>query len=421
MPQTHTPDSNTRDILVENLPGARRQLRVAVVTETFPPEINGVSLTLSRLVDGLRARGHDLSIIRPAQPADVGGAGRGAEDLLTRGMPIPRYPGLRMGMPAKRRLIRHWSIQRPDVVHVATEGPLGWSALNAALQLRLPVTTDFRTNFHTYTEHYGIGWLQRPIAAYLRKFHNRAHCTTVPTEALRSELAAMNFQRLVVLPRGVDTRAFSPAHRSEALRASWGAGPEDLVVAVVGRLAPEKNLLLLLQAWQALRQIHPQTRLLLVGDGPQRAELQAACPEAIFAGSRRGEDLSAHYASADLFAFPSQSETFGNVVLEALASGLPCVCFDHAAAGHLLREGQGGLLVDPALPQGFASALHALATDPDRRQAMAQAARALALREDWDGIVARFEGLLYEAQGEGQAAGIGNLGESGEVLPLAGG
>jgi len=409
------------DIEIEELRPRYQALRLAFVTETYPPEVNGVALTLQKLVMELQGRGHALQLIRPRQPGESRDAQSNPSELLTRGIPIPRYPNLRMGLPSKRALVRLWSRQRPDSVHVATEGPLGWSALNAALQLRLPVTTDFRTNFHTYTEHYGIGWLQRPIAAYLRKFHNRAHCTTVPTEALRSELAAMNFQRLVVLPRGVDTRAFSPAHRSEALRASWGAGPEDLVVAVVGRLAPEKNLLLLLQAWQALRQIHPQTRLLLVGDGPQRAELQAACPEAIFAGSRRGEDLSAHYASADLFAFPSQSETFGNVVLEALASGLPCVCFDHAAAGHLLREGQGGLLVDPALPQGFASALHALATDPDRRQAMAQAARALALREDWDGIVARFEGLLYEAQGEGQAAGIGNLGESGEVLPLAGG
>lgn len=420
MPSQQSLEIPPRDILVESLPGTRRSLRVAVVTETFPPEINGVSITLARMVEGLRARGHELTIIRPAQPADALTPQAGFEQLLTRGVPIPRYPGLRMGMPAKRRLIRHWALHRPDVVHVATEGPLGWSALNAAVQLRLPVTTDFRTNFHTYTAHYGIGWLQRPIAAYLRKFHNRAHCTTVPTEALRAELDAMNFQRLEVLPRGVDTRAFSPAHRSEALRARWGAGPDDLVVAVVGRLAPEKNLPLLLEAWQALRRHQPRARLLLVGDGPQRAELQSACPEAIFAGTRRDDDLAAHYASADLFAFPSQSETFGNVVLEALASGLPCVCFDHAAAGHLLRGGEAGVLVDPGRPQDFGAALHLLALDARRRQAMAQAARALAQRENWEGIVGRFEALLFKALGA-QPMGVGNLAESGRVVPLPGG
>lgn len=419
MPQTDTPISLAEDILVESLPVTRQSLRVAVVTETFPPEINGVSLTLARLVEGLRARGHALSVIRPAQAADAGALHAGLEQVLTRGVPIPRYPGLRMGMPAKRRLIRHWSLQRPDVVHIATEGPLGWSALNAAAHLQLPVTTDFRTNFHTYSAHYGIGWLERPITAYLRKFHNRAHCTTVPTETLRAALDAMRFQRLVVLPRGVDTQAFSPAHRSEALRAQWGVAPQDLVVAVVGRLAPEKNLHLLLQAWQAVRQSRPDARLVLVGDGPQRAELQAACPDAIFAGTRRGEDLAAHYASADLFAFPSLSETFGNVVLEALASGLPCVCFDHAAAGHLLRDGQAGTLVDPSRPEDFATALQLLALGTPRRQAMVQAARSLALREGWDRIVARFEGLLLDAL-EAQGAGLGNFAAGSRVVPLAG-
>ncbi len=423
------------EILVESLPAARRGLRVSVVTETFPPEINGVSITLARMVEGLRGRGHDLEIIRPAQAVDqpanqsanqsgepsvqAGAAGKGREDLLTRGVPIPRYPGLRMGMPAKRRLIRHWSLHRPDVVHVATEGPLGWSALHAAIHLRLPVTSDFRTNFHTYTGHYGIGWLQRPITAYLRKFHNRAHFTTVPTEALRLELEAMNFQRLVVLPRGVDTHTFSPDFRSQALRASWGVAEDDLVVAVVGRLAPEKNLRLLVEAWQSLRQVHSRTRLLLVGDGPQRAELQAACPGAIFAGARRGEDLAAHYASADLFAFPSLSETFGNVVLEALSSGLPCICFDHAAAGLLLRDGQAGVLVNPQRPAAFATALRDLALDPDRRRAMARAARELALREGWDGIVGRFEALLERARGDGPQASLGNLAADGLVVPLA--
>lgn len=418
MVSQETPDKLPQDILVESLPASHRNLRVAIVTETFPPEINGVAITLARVVEGLRALGHNLEIIRPAQAVDSQASRQHFEGLLTQGVPIPRYPGLRMGMPAKRRLIRHWSLRRPDVVHVATEGPLGWSALNAALQLRLPVTSDFRTNFQTYSSHYGIGWLQRPITAYLRKFHNRANFTTVPTEALRKDLEAMNFQRLVVVPRGVDTERFSPSLRSDALRAEWGVGPGDLVVTVVGRLAAEKNLPLLLKAWPALRQAQPRARLLLVGDGPQRRELETACPDAIFAGIRRGEDLAAHYASADLFAFPSQSETFGNVVLEALASGLPCVCFDHAAAGHLLQDGQAGVLVSPERPQDFAAALHALALDRPRRLLMADAARQLALRESWSGVVTRFEQLLLQAQGGAAGDRIANLADNDRVVPL---
>jgi glycosyltransferase involved in cell wall biosynthesis len=407
-----------QDILVESLNGPRRRLRLAVVTETFPPEINGVSLTLSRMVDGLRALGHELEIIRPAQPSDEQLPLPPFDQLLTKGVAIPRYPGLRMGMPAKRRLVRHWAMQRPDVVHVATEGPLGWSAVNAALQLRLPVTSDFRTNFHTYAAHYGVGWLQRPITAYLRKFHNRCVFTTVPTDVLREELRAMGFLRLAVVPRGVDTRAFSPAHRDPSLRARWGVGPDDLVIAAVGRLAPEKNLPLLLQAWQSLRRVQPRTRLLLVGDGPQRRELEAACPDAIFAGSRRGDDLAAHYASADLFAFPSLSETFGNVVLEALACGLPCVSFDHAAAGQLMQHGRGGILVDPRRPEDFGIALQTLALDTPRRQALAIEARQVALAESWDGVIARFEGLLRQAHGAPQGDHVGNLAEDGRVSPL---
>ncbi len=407
-----------QQILVESLNGHGRKLRLAIVTETFPPEINGVSLTLSRMVEGLRSLGHELEIIRPAQAVDALLPLQPFEQLLTKGVPIPRYPGLRMGMPAKRRLVRHWAVKRPDVVHVATEGPLGWSAVNAALQLRIPVTSDFRTNFHTYAAHYGVAWLQRPITAYLRKFHNRCLFTTVPTDSLREELRALGFLRLTVLPRGIDTAVFSPEHRDPSLRTRWGAGPDDLVVLFVGRLAPEKNLLALLQAWETIRRIRSGIRLVIVGDGPLRQELKASFPDAIFAGARRGQDLAAHYASADLFAFPSLSETFGNVVLEAMASGLPCVCFDQAAAGYLMKGGVGGLLVDPIRPADFSMALRTLAVDARRRQTLAVQARQVALAENWEGVIARFEALLLQAQGVPQTHSVGNLAEDGRVSPL---
>lgn len=370
-------------------------MRVACVTETYPPEVNGVSLTVARMVEGLQARNHDVQLVRPRQQsAEEPDRGDRFHEVLLRGMPIPRYPSLRMGMPAKRTLVRLWTLQRPDVVHIATEGPLGWSALQAAQHLKLPVCSDFRTNFHAYTQHYGIGWLRKPIMAYLRKFHNRTQCTMVPTEALRRELLGEGFERLEVVSRGVDTRQFDPVRRSAALRASWGADDDTLVVCCVGRLAREKNLEVLVDAFRGIERRMPTARLVLVGAGPLEAELRSACPGVVLAGQRRGEDLAAHYASADLFLFPSLTETFGNVTTEALASGLPVVAFDYAAAAQVIDHEVHGLRVPFGNAAAFAEAALSLAFDPARRERLGLAARVRAQQLDWAAIVQRFEAVL---------------------------
>jgi glycosyltransferase involved in cell wall biosynthesis len=380
---------------------APRSLRLALVTETYPPEVNGVAMTVARLVEGLRERGHQLQLVRPRQqahePAVTASAADPYHELLLRGLPIPRYPQLKMGLPAGRALVRRWKWQRPDLVHIATEGPLGWSALQAALQLGLPVTSDFRTNFHAYSQHYGIGWLHRPIMAYLRTFHNRTHCTMVPTEALRQSLVEDGLHNVAVVARGVDTQQFTPGRRSDALRTTWGAGPQTRVVACVGRLAPEKNLDLLLRAFDAMRAAQPDSRLLLVGDGPLRAALQARCPQAVFAGNRSGDDLAAHYASADAFVFPSVTETFGNVTPEAMASGLPVLAYDYAAAGRLIDHGANGLLVPLHDSDAFVAQARWLAQQADRGAAMGDAARQTALAQPWHGVVAQVEALMRAA------------------------
>jgi glycosyltransferase involved in cell wall biosynthesis len=285
------------------------------------------------------------------------------------------------------------------VVHIATEGALGWSALQAALHLRLPVCSDFRTNFHAYSSHYGLGWLRKPIKAYLRKFHNLCASTMVPTEALRRELQAEGFRNLMVVTRGVDTQLFHPRRRSATLRESWGVAPDTLVAAYVGRLAQEKNLGVLMAAFEALQQDRPGARLLVVGDGPQRAELQARCPGALFAGQRHGEDLAAHYASADMFLFPSLTETFGNVTTEAMASGLPVVAFDHAAAAQLIRSGHNGMLASVEDATSFVAAARAMASNTGARQRMGRAALTTAEALDWDSVIARFEGVLTQVIG----------------------
>ena len=388
---------NNADIDVQDLPAERRPLRIALVTETYPPEVNGVSMTLARIVDCLHQRGHDLQLIRPRQKGEA--SAPRLHEVLLRGLPIPRYPNLRMGVPSKRALVRLWSTHRPDVVHIATEGPLGWSALQAARHLQLPVTSDFRTNFHAYSAHYGIGWLHKPIMAYLRKFHNQCQCTMVPTSALRADLENAGFQRLVVVSRGVDTQGFSPELRSAELRASWGAAEGDLVVACVGRLAAEKNLHQVLTSFEAIRQQHPRARLLLVGEGPLRAELLTRCPDAIFAGQRRGADLAAHYASADLFLFASLTETFGNVTAEALASGLPVLAYRHAGAALLIQDGENGRLAQAGDGAGFTHIALQLAADGEQRKRLAKAARRSMQAHTWETIGARFEAELMRATG----------------------
>ena len=369
-------------------------LRVAVVTETYPPEINGVAMTTGRMVEGLVAAGHRVDLIRPRQAHEGAAiAADGVEQMLARGIPIPKYANLQLGLPAQKVLLRRWSHQRPDVVQVVTEGPLGWSALTAARKLRLPVISEFHTNFHRYTGHYGVGWLKRPIAAYLRKFHNRADLTLVPTRALCAELAGQGIPRVDVVSRGVDTTLFDPARRSDALRRQWGLAPDDLAVLYVGRIAPEKNLALLEQAFVAVRARHPRARLVLVGDGPALPQLRARLPEAVCVGAQTGVLLAAHYASADLFVFPSLTETYGNVVAEALASGLPVVAYRDAAAHELIDHRVHGWLAEPGDEPGFVAGAVALAESPELRASLHLAARARVDSLAWRVIVERLVGI----------------------------
>ncbi|MEY8878868.1 MAG: glycosyltransferase family 4 protein [Leptothrix sp. (in: b-proteobacteria)] len=391
-------------IVVDHFPAARRSLRIAFVTETYPPEVNGVAITMAQVVQGLHRRNHEVQLVRPRQHrSDAAGQEVRFHEVLMRGLPVPRYPNLRMGVPSKRALVQQWSVQRPDVVHIATEGPLGWSALQAALHLKLPVCSDFRTNFHAYSKHYGIGWLHKPIMAYLRKFHNRCAATMVPTDALRRDLDASGFKRLQVVTRGVDTQQFNPQRRDANLRAQWGVGPDDLVVTCVGRVAAEKNLGVLFDAFEAIARHDPRARLVIVGDGPMRAELQARCPQAIFAGQRRGDDLAAHYASADLFLFPSLTETFGNVTTEALASGLPVLAFDHAAAAQLIRSGVNGQVVPFGDSAAFVQAARQMAADAELRRTLAQRGLKTAQSLDWERIVSAFEAVLVQAMRDSHA------------------
>lgn len=331
--------------------------RFELVTETYPPEINGVALTVQSLHEGLLDLGCSVGLVRPARADES--TGTDADLLRVSSAPIPRYPGLRFGLPAGGVLEARWQRQRPDALYIATEGPLGWSALRTARRLGIPVATGFHTRFDDYVGRYGAGFLSPWVFAWLRRFHNGGQATLVPTNELVDDLSRQGFQHVVRLGRAVDTVRFHPARRSEALRLQWGVESDGPVLIHVGRIAPEKNLPLLLRTYDALRAERPNTRLVMVGDGPERAALAEARPELLFTGMLRGEALATHFASADLFVFPSLSETFGNVTLEAMASGIATVAFDYGAAREHLLDDQHGARV------AFADEAHFIARTLD--------------------------------------------------------
>lgn len=351
-------------------------MRTAIVTETWPPEINGVALTVQGLALGLAKLGHAVEVIRPRRPgADAQASPHDFPGLLVRGAGLPRYPGLRVGLPARTCLARHWRRNRPDAVYVATEGPLGHSAVAVARRLGIPACTGFHTRFDDFIGHYGFPWLAPVVFAGMRRFHNRAAATLVPTAELAGFLRTRKFANVHVLGRAVDTGLFSPARRDASLRGQWGIRGDAMAVVHVGRLAAEKNLDLAVRAFRAIQRHHAGARLVVVGDGPERTRLARENPDVCFAGMRRGEDLSRHYASGDLFLFPSTTETFGNVTLEAMASGLPVVAFDYGAAREHIADTGCGVRVPMGDATAFVAAASAIADDRPGRDEMGRRAR----------------------------------------------
>jgi glycosyltransferase involved in cell wall biosynthesis len=374
----------------------RDRLDVAIVTETYPPEINGVANTMRHLAEGLTERGHGIQLIRPRQHED----GDQSVDsdiglILVPGLPIPGYRGLRFGLPVYWRLRRRWHRARPDLVYIATQGPLGHAALAAARALRIPAITGFHTQFHRYSEHYGLGLLTQPIAETLRHFHNRSDATLVPTEELQAELSASGFQNVHVFGRGVDILQFAPQWRDQVIRRSWGCDDTDLAVLYVGRIAAEKNLGLVREAFAAIQAERPDARLVLVGDGPELAHVRRDCPHVICPGAKIGAELAAHYASGDLFLFPSLTETFGNVVTEAMASGLPVIAFDYAAARAHIDSWRNGVALPVGDQAAYVNACRRAVASDERRRDMGLAARKTAEGISWDRVLGGVEERLF--------------------------
>ncbi|HEV8578102.1 MAG TPA: glycosyltransferase family 1 protein [Thermoanaerobaculia bacterium] len=364
-------------------------LRLALFTDTFLPQLNGVTRTLDRLVAAVRERGGEALTWTTTDPAAV--VDPGVRRLAS--VPFWAYPQLRLAVPGAAPVTRELRRFAPTLVHAATPFGVGLAGRAAAHRLGLPLVSSYHTSFSAYAQFYGLGTLSGLGWSYLRWFHNGGLRTYCPTRAVQRELRAHGLKRTRLWARGVDDRYFHPAYRSQELRQRLGADDEALVIIYVGRLAPEKGLDVALAAMNAAARQSPRRLVFaFAGDGPYAAACRAqAPPGSVFLGRIEGEALSAFYASADLFVFPSATDTFGNVLLEAMASRLPIVAADAPPTRELLGDGEHGMLVPPGDPLALAQAMLDLAADPARRDRLAARGLEEAARHSWDAI---FDGLV---------------------------
>lgn len=354
-------------------------------------------MTNQRLVRGLIDLGHEILLVKPSRD-DAPVPEKGSLSILeVFGVPIPNYAGLKLGLPAPGQLEQQFEAYCPDLVHVATEGPLGLSALHAARKLGLPVSSTFHTNFQDYCADYGAAFAGRAMMRYLRWFHNKCVLTTVPDQELIRRLGREGVERLEMLGRGADIELFTPQRRNPDLRARWGADADTPVALYVGRAAAEKNIPFVLETWKQASKRFLNLKMVVVGDGPVLKKLQRKWPEVHFAGMRYDVDLATYYASADLFLFASESETFGNVVVEAMASGLVTLTYDYAAGRQFIRSGENGFLAPFGDKAAFTKCVDEILTERENWEQIRQAARKTAENYPWTATIQKFSSLLSEA------------------------
>ncbi|SEM02882.1 glycosyltransferase family 4 protein [Acinetobacter sp. DSM 11652] len=381
-------------------PKRHPQLKIAIVTETWSPEINGVANSLMNLCLGLQKRGHQILLIRP-QPKVKCKRFKPDAECWVHAQAIPKYPTLQFGWPQFSKISKAVEVFQPDIVHIVTEGPLGFASLMVAKSQNIPVSSGFHSAFQEFSRYFDFPFLVKPISKYLTWFHNKTDVTCVPSLDTQHALKQMGVSgELRVVGRGVDTQLFNPNKRSKLSREQWTANEHTRVLISVGRLSPEKEVDLIIRTFLKMKgEVEHYTKLVIVGDGPDRVRLEALAnhhPDIIFMGSLTGEDLACAYASADVFIFPSQVETFGNVALEALASGLPVVAYDYACAKLHVVHNETGWLIPLGDLDMFERAMTATLNQPDLK-IMGEKAHLAVAATGWLKPVIDFEQALFFA------------------------
>lgn len=362
-------------------------MKVVYFTESLLPLVDGVSRTLAQLFGFLERQGVDFRVYSPFVPGpEVSWSGRVHPVRYVR---FPLYPDYRVTLPALGRITRELEAWQPDLVHLVSPTPMASRAQGWARRRGLPVVSSFHTHFVSYFRYYGVPQLEGFGWRMLRRFYEKCDRVYAPSESIIAELAEHGITNTELWSRGIDLARFSPEHRDAGLRAAAGADDSTPVLLMVSRLVKEKDMADLVEMDRILRQRGNTHRMVLVGDGPMRAELEAALPDAHFAGHQSGRALARWYASGDVFVFPSTTETFGNVVLEAQASGLPTVVVDRGGPPDLVEPGRTGFIARANDPADLAARVEPLLRDPVERARMGRTARDAARERDWAAINGR--------------------------------
>jgi phosphatidylinositol alpha 1,6-mannosyltransferase len=364
-------------------------VRIALFSEVYWPMVSGVGVTLLRLTRALEERGHQLRVYSATYPLPKGQADR-PEVHRSPSIPLFLYPDVQWAFPRLRDVMDDVVRFRPDVVHVATEFTMGVAGLKVARQLRLPLIASSHTDYDKYAGRYGVDWALRVGWHYLRWFYGHAHRVLCPSRIYQEHLHSRGVTHTGLWSRGVDPAFFHPRFRNAAYRRTLGLGPEDLLITYIGRIAREKNLAQLMEAWDALAPYRGSAKLALVGRGPLEDEIRRReIPSVHVGGLMHDRELSEAYASADIFVFPSTTETFGNSLLEAMGSGLPSLAASAGGVLEFAKHGENAWLVAPNSTTAIAEGLHRLLEDPVLRRHLSEGALKTARERGWDPVYDR--------------------------------
>ena len=358
-------------------------MRVAIFTESLPPQNDGVSHTFSKLAETLEHQHITYNFFSPFKP----GADVSWNDKVhpVKSFKFPLYKYYRIGLPYFDNLIETLDNLKPDIIHVASPTPLSIFGQDYAKKHNIPVVSSYHTNFVSYFRYYGLQKIEGLGWSILRWFHNRGMATYVPSQDTANELIEQGFNNVELWQRGINFEQFSPEKRSDALRKSIGAEHVP-VLLFVGRLVKEKDLDDVISADRYLKEWNQKYKIVIVGDGPMRPELEESLPDAHFTGFVKKNELGQWYASSDIFIFPSTTETFGNVILEAFASGIPAIGVRKGGVQDLITDGKTGYLTEPNNPREFAERIQNLLNTPALFQYYKQNALAEAKEKSWDSI-----------------------------------